>query len=168
MAIIKNKAIRLGMNLPQPVLEYIAENIKLNVRQIEGTVNRILAFQQLMGESVDSATVIRAVKEMISDEPNVVPTADVVIEEVCSFYNIDAAVLRGQSRAKEVSLARQIAMYLIRQMTNLSLKDIGKEFENRDHTTVLHSIGRVEDMIKNDPETDEIIKDITNNIKNRY
>ena len=154
MAIIKNKAIRLGMNLPQPVLEYIAENIKLNVRQIEGTVNRILAFQQLMGESVDSATVIRAVKEMISDEPNVVPTADVVIEEVCSFYNIDAAVLRGQSRAKEVSLARQIAMYLIRQMTNLSLKDIGKEFENRDHTTVLHSIGRVEDMIKNDPETD--------------
>ena len=168
LAIIKNKAVRLGMNLPEPVLQYIAENVKLNVRQIEGTVNRLLAFQQLMGESVDAASVIRAVKEMITDDSSVVPTADVIIEEVCGFYSIEPDAIRGQSRAKEITLARQIAMYLLRQMTNLSLLDIGKEFENRDHTTVLHSIRRVEQLIQTDGETEEIIKDISNNIKNRY
>ena len=169
VAIIKNKAIRLGMNLPEPVLQYIAENIKLNVRQIEGTVNRILAFQQLMGENIDAGSVIRAVKEMISDEPNVVPTADVIIEEVCSFYkNLDPNALRGQGKTKDVAQARQIAMFLIRQMTALTLVDIGKEFGGRDHTTVMYAISRVEEMIKDNSEVDEIIKDITNNIRNRY
>ena len=168
MAIIKNKALRQGMNLPQPVLEYIADNITSNVRQIEGTVNKLLAFQQLMGESVDASTVIRAVKDMFKDKGEIVPTAEVIINEVCSFYNIEPAILRGQGRSKDISLARQIAMYQIRRMTNLSLKEIGKEFENRDHTTVLHSLERVEDLIKNDPEKAEIIKDITANINNRY
>ena len=87
---------------------------------------------------------------------------------MCSFYNIEPAILRGQGRSKDISLARQIAMYQIRRMTNLSLKEIGKEFENRDHTTVLHSLERVEDLIKNDPEKAEIIKDITSNINSRY
>ena len=168
MAIIKNKAIRQGMNLPQPVLEYIADNITSNVRQIEGTVNKLLAFQELMGESVDASTVIRAVKDMFKDKGEIVPTAEVIINEVCNFYNIEPAILRGQGRSKDISLARQIAMYQIRRMTNLSLKEIGKEFENRDHTTVLHSIERVEDLIKNDPEKAEIIKDITANINSRY
>ena len=87
---------------------------------------------------------------------------------MCKFYNIEPAVLKGQGRAKDISMARQIAMYLIRRMTNLSLKEIGKEFEGRDHTTVLHSIERIEDLSKNDPEKAEIIKDITANINIRY
>ena len=76
--------------------------------------------------------------------------------------------MKGQGRAKDISLARQIAMYLIRRMTNLSLKEIGKEFEGRDHTTVLHSLERVEELVKTDPEKAEIIKDITANINIRY
>ncbi len=168
MAIIKNKAIRQGMNLPQPVLEYIADNITSNVRQIEGTVNKLLAFQNLMGESVDASTVIRAVKDMFKDKGEIVPTAEIIINEVCSFYNIEPAILRGQGRSKDISLARQIAMYQIRCMTNLSLKEIGKEFDNRDHTTVLHSIERITELVKTDPEKAEIIKDITANINNRY
>ena len=168
MAIIKNKAIRMGLDLPDTLLQLIAENITANVRQIEGTVNKIMAYQQLMGDSVDKDTVFRAVKGMFKDRSDIVPTADVIIDEVCKFYNIEPAVLRGQGRAKDISLARQIAMYLIRRMTNLSLKEIGKEFDNRDHTTVLHSIERVEEMSKSDPEKAEIIKDITANINIRY
>ena len=99
---------------------------------------------------------------------DIVPTAGVMIDEVWKFYNIDPAVLKGQGRAKDISMARQIAMYLIRRMTNLSLKEIGKEFEGRDHTTVLHSIERIEKMVKESPETAEIIKDITANINIRY
>ena len=168
MAIIKNKAIRMGVDLPETLLQLIAENITANVRQIEGTVNKIMAYQQLMGDSVDKDTVFRAVKDMFKDRSDIVPTADVIIDEVCKFYNIDADALRGQSRTKDVSLARQIAMYQIRSMTNLSLKEIGKEFDGRDHTTVLHSIDRIEKMVKVDPEIKEIIKDITANINIRY
>ena len=168
MAIIKNKAIRMGVELPEFLLQLIAENITANVRQIEGTVNKIMAYQDLMGNTVDKETVVRAVKDMFKEKSDIVPTAEVIIDEVCKFYNIEPAVLRGQGRAKDISLARQIAMYLIRRMTNLSLKEIGREFEGRDHTTVLHSIERVEDFAKNDPEKAEIIKDITANINIRY
>ena len=168
VAIIKNKAIRMGVDLPETLLQLIAENITANVRQIEGTVNKIMAYQQLMGDSVDKDTVFRAVKDMFKDRSDIVPTADVIIDEVCKFYNIDADALRGQGRTKDISLARQIAMYQIRSMTNLSLKEIGKEFDGRDHTTVLHSIDRIEKMVKEDPEIKEIIKDITANINIRY
>ena len=168
MAIIKNKAIRMGLDLPDTLLQLIAENITANVRQIEGTVNKIMAYQQLMGDSVDKDTVFRAVKGMFKDRSDIVPTADVIIDEVCKFYNIEADALRGQGRTKDISLARQIAMYLIRCMTNLSLKEIGKEFDGRDHTTVLHSIDRIEKRVKEDPDIKEIIKDITANINIRY
>ena len=168
MAIIKNKSIRMGLELPDFLLQLIAENITANVRQIEGTINKILAYQQLMGDSVDKETIIRAVKDMFKDKADILPTADVIIDEVCKFYNVEPDVLRGQSRAKDISLARQIAMYQIRRMTNLSLKEIGREFENRDHTTVLHAIERIEKLVKEQPETAEIIKDITANINARY
>ncbi len=168
MAIIKNKAIRRGMDLPEPVLRYIAENITANVRQIEGTVNKILAFQELMGESVDVDTVIRAVRDMFKEKAEFLPSTDVIIEEVCKYYNIEDDALRGQGRTKDTVLARQIAMYLIRSILNLSLKEIGKEFQDRDHTTVMHSIERVEHLIKTKPETAEIIKDLNTNINARY
>ena len=168
VAIIKNKAIRRGMNLPDPVLQYIAENITSNVRQIEGTVNKILAFQELMGESVDVDTVTRAVRDMFKDKAEFLPSPDVIIDEVSKFYNIDASALRGQSRTKDTALARQIAMYQIRRMTNLSLKEIGKEFEGRDHATVMHSIDRIEKLTKQSPEIAEVIKDINANINARY
>ena len=168
MAIIKNKAIRMGVELPEFLLQLIAENITANVRQIEGTVNKIMAYQQLMGDSVDKDTVIRAVKDMFKEKSDIVPTADVIIDEVCKFYNIDSEALRGQSRTKDTAQARQIAMYQIRRITTLSLKEIGREFEGRDHTTVLHSIERIEKMVKESPETAEIIKDITANINIRY
>ena len=168
VAIIKNKAIRRGMNLPDPVLQYIAENITSNVRQIEGTVNKILAFQELMGESVDVDTVTRAVRDMFKDKADFLPSPDIIIDDVSKFYNIDADALRGQGRTKDTALARQIAMYQIRRMTNLSLKEIGKEFEGRDHTTVMHSIDRIEKLTKTNPEIAEVIKDINANINARY
>ena len=168
VAIIKNKAIRRGMNLPDPVLQYIAENITSNVRQIEGTVNKILAFQELMGESVDVDTVTRAVRDMFKDKADFLPSPEIIIDEVGKFYGIDPDAIRGQGRTKDTALARQIAMYQIRRMTNLSLKEIGKEFDNRDHATVMHSIDRIEKLTKQSPEIAEVIKDINANINARY
>lgn len=168
VAIIKNKAIRMGVELPEAVLQYVAENITANVRQIEGTVNKIMALRDLEGSDVDSSTVARAVRDMFKDPSDILPSSDVIMDEVCKFYNIEPDALKGQGRTKDTTLARQIAMYLIRQMTSLSLKEIGREFENRDHTTVLHSIDRIDKLKKTNPETAEVIKDITTNINARY
>ena len=168
MAIIKNKAIRMGVELPEEVLIYVAENITSNVRQIEGTVKKILAFRDLLGNNVDASSVTRAVRDMFKETSDILPTAEVIIEEVGKFYDIDPAAIRGQGRTKATSWARHIAIYLTRHMTKLSLKDIGKEFDNRDHTTILHSIDRVEKQCKSDPETNEVIKDIRSNINERY
>ena len=93
---------------------------------------------------------------------------DVIIDEVCKFYNIEPTILRGQGRSKDIVLARQIAMYQIRRMTNLSLDEIGQEFSGRDHSTVIHSIRQIEESIKSDSEKAEIVKDITANINSRY
>ena len=168
MAIIKNKAIRMGVELPEEVLIYVAENITSNVRQIEGTVKKILAFRDLLGSNVDASSVTRAVRDMFKETSDILPTAEVIIEEVGKFYDIDPQAIRGQGRTKATSWARHIAIYLTRHMTKLSLKDIGKEFDNRDHTTILHSIDRVEKQCKSDPETNEVIKDIRSNINERY
>ena len=168
MAIIKNKAIRMGVELPEEVLSYIAENVTANVRQIEGTVKKILAFRDLLGNNVDANSVTRAVRDMFKETSDILPTAEVIIEEVGKFYDIAPAAIRGQGRTTATSWARHIAIYLTRHMTKLSLKDIGKEFDNRDHTTILHSIDRVEKQCKSDPETNEIIKDIRSNINERY
>ena len=167
-AIIKSKAIRMGMELPDYIIQLIAETITANVRQIEGTVNKIMAFQDLNGDKVDKNTVIRAVKDIFKEKSDILPTADVIIQEVCNFYNLEPSLLRGQGRSKDISLARQIAMYQIRRMTNLSLKEIGAEFGGRDHSTVLNALNRIEDLVKTDPEKAEIIKDITTNINSRY
>ena len=168
VAIIKNKAISRGMNLPEPVLSFIAENITANVRQIEGTVNKILAFQELLGQQVDVDTVTRAVRDMFKDKQDFMPSPDAIIEEVGKFYSIDPLDIKGQARTKDTVMARQVAMYEIRRMTNLSLKEIGRVFNGRDHTTAMHSIERVEKLIKDSPEQAEAIKDINANINARY
>jgi len=161
VAIIKNKAVNRGINIPNAVLNYVAENITANVRQIEGVVNKILALQELMGERVDVDTTIRAVRDILRDTANYLPSADLIIQEVARFYDMDSETLRGQSQSKEVTTARNVAMYIIREMTKLSLNDIGQEFGGRHHSTVLNSINRVEKMKKEEPEFSEIVRDIT-------
>ena len=168
VAIIKNKAIQRGMDLPDPVLSYIADNITANVRQIEGTVNKILAFQELMGAQVDTETVIRAVRDMFKDKTEFLPSADVIIEEVGKFYNVSVEDIKGQNRTKDIVLARQVAMYQTRRLTNLSMPEIGQIFGGKDHTTVMYSLRRIETMVKSSPEMSEIIKDINANINSRY
>ena len=168
VAIIKNKALRMGVELPEEILKIVAENIKENVRKIEGSVTKILAYQELLGDNVDTKTVIRAVQDIVKNPTEYLPSSDVIIAEVGKFYSIDTDALRGQARTKDTAQARQIAMYLIREMIGMSLKEIGKEFDGRDHTTVIHSIRQVETARKNKPEIAEIIKDLKTNINANY
>ena len=168
VALLKNKALERGISLPDPVLSYVAENITSNVRQIEGVVNKIMAFQELMGEQVDVETTIRAVRDILRAKENFLPSADTIIQEVARFYELDSTVIRGQSQSKEVATARNVAMYIIREMTQLSLQEIGHQFSGRHHSTVLNAINRAEKMMKEQPELSEIIRDITNAVNSAY
>ena len=166
LAIIKNRAALMGLNLPDGVSHYIAENITSNVRQIEGTLNMISAYCDLLGNQPDEESVTRAIKEIIERET--VPSAEVVIHHICKYYNIEEETIRGKNQSHDVANARQIAMYLIRRMTKLSLADIGKEFGGKDHTTVLHSLRKVEKQMNTDPSFKETINEITANINARH
>ena len=164
MAILKNKAKSLGLTLSDDVLNYIAVNVTNNVRQLEGTVKKILAYRDLNNMPLDLPNVSRAINDMFKSEGNSLPTPSLIISQVCKFYSVDEAVLRGTLKNKGVAEARQIAMYLIRKLTNLSLPDIGKEFA-RDHSTVLYAIRKVEVALKNGDKTvQENVQTITANI----
>ncbi len=164
MAIIKKKATSLGLDLPDDVCNYIAVNVTSNVRQIEGTVKKILAYRDLNGMELTLDNVTRVINDMFKSEGNALPTPGLIISQVCKFYSIDESVLRGTLKNKGTTEARQIAIYLIRKLTNLSLPDIGKEF-GRDHSTILYGIRKVEVALKgNDTALQNNIRDITANI----
>ena len=167
MAIIQNKANSLGIDLPDEICNYIAENITNNVRSLEGTVNIIKAYHELNGMPLDLPNVSRAIKDMYMDSSHNLPTAALIIGEVSRFYGVEENLLRGRLKSNNVVMPRQIAMYLIRDLTHQSYKTIGREF-GRDHTTVISSLQKVEALIaKNDKETMENLRDITANINSK-
>lgn len=166
MAIIRNKAAQLGMLLSSEVVEYIAENITANIRQIEGVVKRLTAYREILDDAITINSVKRAIKDVIRIG-TYIPTPEVIIEETARFYSLTADDLRGQRRSKNTAMARQVSMYLMRSLTNLSLKDIGEQYEDRNHSTVLSSIRKIEDLLRTDPEMNGTVRDITSNINSR-
>ncbi len=167
MAIIKTKANSLGLDLSDEVCNYIAVNVTNNVRQIEGTVKKIMAYRDLNNMPLDLPNISRAINDMFKSEGNTLPTPSLIIGQVCTFYSIEEETLRGTLKNKGTAEARQVAIYLIRKLTNLSTPDIGKEF-NRDHSTIIHSINKVETALKNgDENLQNHIRDITANINSK-
>ena len=167
LAIVKNKAALLGMELPDKISAYIAENVTANVRQLEGTINKILAYKDLLGNDADEETVTRAMQDILKRSNEYIPTPEAILEYISKYYGLEESVIRGQQRIRDAVQARQIAMYLIRSMTNLSLDDIGKVFDNRDHSTVLYSIQQVEKKMKKEPAFAETVKEIKTNINSK-
>lgn len=166
MAIIRNKAAQLGMLLPPDVVEYIADNITANIRQIEGVVKRLTAYREILDDAITINSVKRAIKDVIRIG-TYIPTPEVIIEETARYYSLTPDDLRGQRRSKNTAMARQVSMYLMRSLTNLSLKDIGEQYEDRNHSTVLSSIRKVEDLLKTDSEMNGTVRDITSNVNAR-
>ena len=164
MAILKNKALHLGLDFSDDVYNYIAINVTNNVRQIEGTVKKIMAYRDLNGMNVTLENVTRVISDMVRSEGSALPTPSLIISQVCKFYSVEEEKLRGAQKTKGISEARQMAMYLVRKLTNLSLPDIGQEFA-KDHSTVLYNIRKVETALKNgDTTLQNNVRDITANI----
>ena len=167
MAIIQNKAQELGLELSDDICSFIAENITNNVRQIEGTIKKIQAHHDLDGMPLDLQNVKRAIQVMFKEGGSNLPTVDLIISEVGRFYSIDTSVLRSTLKNRNTAEARQVAMYLIRSLTGLSLPDIGREF-GRDHSTVIHAIKKIEQQLSTPGSGLETnLRDITASINDK-
>lgn len=165
-AIIRNKAGQLGMKLSDPVVQYIAENVTSNIRQIEGVVKRLTAYRDLDGEGINVDSVKRAIKDVIRVGAYI-PSPQVIIDETAHYFSISPDDIRGQKRTKVIATARHISIYLVRTLTNLSLNDIGTYFEDRNHATVLASVNKIEALMKVNSGISATIRDITSNINSR-
>ena len=163
MAIIRNKAAQLGLLLSDDAVEYIASNITANIRQLEGVIKRLTAYKEILNDVITIDSVKRAIKDVIRIG-TYIPTPDCIIRETARYYSLNEDDLRGQNRSKNTAIARQVSMYLMRSLTNLSLKDIGAQYEGRNHATVLSSIRKVEDLLVTDANMAATVRDITSNI----
>ena len=166
MAITRNKAAQLGMPLADEIVEFISENITSNIRQLEGVVKKLTAYRDLLDDEVSITSVKRALKDVMRID-TFVPTADIIIGETARYYGLTEEAIRGQSRQKNTATARQVAMYLCRTLTNLSLVDIGAQFEGRNHATVLASVRKIEDLMQSSPDMAGTIRDISSNISSK-
>ena len=165
IAIIRLKAESLGIELSSEINDYIATTITANVRQLEGTVKKIKALHELMGREIDKSLAEEAITDIFKENPGMKPTPEIILQEFSNFYTIPVEKLRGSGRSRDMVQPRQVAMYLVRKLTDYSLPEIGKVF-SRDHTTVLHSINKVEEYLKTTTEMENIIKTLIANIRN--
>lgn len=165
VAIINAKAEKLGFALPKDVIYCIAENLQSNVRQLEGTVKKIKAKHELGGEAITIDMTQKVIEEVKSISPGLNPTPPMIIQTVSNFYSVPVDQIMSDRRSKDTVQPRQMAMYLVRKMTNYSLPEIGKVF-GRDHTTVMHACDKIDSDRKKNAELEDIIKTLIENIQN--
>ena len=165
---MNRKAKDLGVDLSPEVADYIAQRLKKNIRQLEGAIKKLKALLILDHVEINIAAAQNAIRDVLSDNVTVPVLIDRVLSEVSSYFGLTAEDLCSKKRTAEIAMARQIAMYAIREMAAVSLTQIGDVFGGRDHTTVMHSSDRIEKLTKTNPEIAEVIKDINANINARY
>ena len=154
----------LALILSNEILEYIAYNITSNIRELEGCLIKLLANSSLNSKEINFDLVKQTVRE-VSTNKHVNISIDYITKIVCEYYSVDENKVREKNRRKEVVLARQVAMFLSKQLTKSSLKTIGLHFGGRDHSTVIHAQSTIEDMIKQDTHLADVISSLKNKIE---
>ena len=167
MAIINKKAESLGLLLPPEVVEFLANKIKNNVRQIEGALKKVLAFNLINQTTPSIAVAQSAVADILNTNEPVVLVVDRIITEVARYYGISADDIKSKKRTSNITMARQVSMYIIREVCQLSLPLIGEEFDGRDHSTVHHSIRKVEAMMETNSSFRNAVNDIIHTVKEK-
>ena len=164
MAILRKKVENEAVKVPHDVVEFIAEQIKTNIRELEGALIRVAAYSVLEDKpiSLDLAKLI--LKDMVQETAKII-SIEVVQKTVAQYFNVALLELRAQRRHKSIVLPRQIAMYLSRQLTTMSLPEIGQAFGGKDHTTVLHSCKKIEAEINQNQKMKEIVKNLTTTLQ---
>lgn len=166
VAIVRRKAELLGIELSDDVVEYIANRLKTNIRQLEGTVKKIKAYKQLAKVSPSVSIAQNAIRDILSDSQPISVTIERVIGEVSRYCEVSAQDIRSNKHSAQVSRARQMAMYIIRNVTQMSMASIGEEFGGRDHSTVVYAVNKIEKTMTTNHHLKNTIEDIIKNIKN--
>lgn len=161
IAILKKKADVEKLDIPNEVMVYIATNIKSNIRELEGALIRIVAFSSLTNKEISIDLASEALKDIISNKQNKQITIELIQDVVASYFNIRIEDFKSARRTRNITYPRQIAMYLCRKLTDMSLPRIGEEFGGRDHTTVIHAYEKISGALKEDDELKYTIKEIT-------
>ena len=161
MAILKKKADVEKLNVPNEVMVYIATKIKSNIRELEGALIRIVAYSSLTNREITVDLATEALKDIISNKQNKSITIDLIQDVVAAYFNLRVEDLKSQRRTRNVAYPRQIAMYLSRKLTDMSLPKIGEEFGGRDHTTVIHAYEKISESLNKDESLEHTINDIT-------
>ncbi len=163
MAILAKKAEALKVNLPPDVAEFIASKIRSSIRDLEGALTRLLAYSSLTGDELSLATAEHVLKNIVDlDEHRV--SIENIQRLVCKEFGLSLAQLKSKNNSKKIAYPRQIAMYLAKQLTPTSLPQIGREFGGKHHTTVLHSINKIEDLRKTDRELHRLINKLSDGL----
>ena len=160
IAILRKKASIEGWHLPNDVIVNVANQINSNIRELEGALIRIIAYGSFHNKQITWDLANEVLKDVISSSKSGRVSIPIIQQTVAEFFNIEIEDLKAHRRTKNVTYPRQIAMYLVRELTDYSLPKIGEEFGGRDHTTVIHSYEKIQELIKNDAEVDRIIKNL--------
>jgi chromosomal replication initiator protein len=166
VAILKKKMERETVSVPDDVAYFIANNIKSNIRELEGSLIRVVAYSSLIGRPIDLALAKEVLKDAFSEEEKKI-TIDIIQQKAAEYFHINVSDMRTKKRSRSIAYPRQIAMYLVRNLTEHSLPEIGEFFGGRDHTTVLHAISKIDKELQTDMKTRRSLDDITALIKGR-
>ena len=156
LGILQSKADQLGAKVPQAVLEFLAHKITSNVRELEGGLNRVLAYSNLVGRPITLESTQEVLKDLLRANDRRVSIEDIQ-KRVAEHFNVRIGDMHSPRRARAVARPRQVAMYLCKQLTTRSLPEIGRKFGGRDHTTVMHAVRKIEELRQSDPALSEDI-----------
>jgi chromosomal replication initiator protein len=163
VAILKRKAEAEGVPVPDAVAIYIAGKIKSNIRELEGSLIRLIAYASLTGREISLTLAQDVLRNVLQNEERAV-TIEIIQKFVSDYYQLKIGDLKSRNNSKSVAMPRQIAMYLCKSLTNASLPEIGKSFGGKHHSTVIHSIRKIEDLRQRDGDFNTLI----NNLKESF
>lgn len=167
IAILKKKADIEHLNVPNEVMVYIANKIQSNIRELEGALIRIVAFSSLANREISVDLASEALKDIISNKTSQEITVDLIQDVVANYYNLRVEDFKSKRRTKNVAFPRQIAMYLARKLTDLSLPKIGEEFGGRDHTTVIHAYEKITEDLEKDMALKDALAELEKKIQQK-
>ncbi|NNN19548.1 MAG: chromosomal replication initiator protein DnaA [Acidimicrobiaceae bacterium] len=168
LAILRKKAEGSRFNIPNDVFEFIAESVKDNIRELEGALTRVCAFSRLYGTSIDISMAQDVLADIISSQRGTEITVSSILSTTASTFGFGVDELKGVSRKRPLVVARQVAMYVVRELTDLSYPAIGKAFGDKDHTTVMHSVEKIETLMSHNREVYNQVSEILSRIRGGY
>ena len=166
VAILREKTVQEGIQVPDEVLQLIAGKIDSNIRELEGCLTRLVAYSTLVREPITTELCEQALKDIFDNSRPKKITSELVMQTVTDYYGLNPDDLTGTTRRREITVPRQIAMYLTRELTGMSLPQIGTVFGGRDHTTVLHSCKTVDANMAVNAQMKAVVEDIKQRVKN--